>query len=50
LGTGTFSLYRIDLPSGAVQSIGLVANGATAYEGLVVWNRLAEALFADGFE
>jgi hypothetical protein len=48
---GVTSLFGIDLPSGAVQqSLGAVGGGATAFEGLVVWNGPIYRVFADGFE
>jgi hypothetical protein len=50
LAAPTASLYRINLASGAVQEIGLVGNGSALIEGLVVWNRLTDPLFANGFE
>lgn len=47
---GTTSLYRIDLPTGAVNSIGTIGAGTTPVAGLVVWADLAVPLFSDGFE
>lgn len=47
---GNVSLYRIDLPSGALTSIGTIGAGTTPIAGLVVWSELPDALFSDGFE
>jgi hypothetical protein len=47
LGTGSTSLYRINLYTGAVSPIGFIAAGE-ALEGLVVW--VSDVLFQDGFE
>lgn len=48
LGTGTTSLYRINLSTGAVAPIGLIGAGG-ALEGLVVWTS-TDLLFENGFE
>jgi hypothetical protein len=48
LGTGTTSLYRIDLSTGAVVPIGLIGAGG-ALEGLVVWVP-TDLIFLNGFE
>jgi hypothetical protein len=48
LGTGTTSLYRINLSTGAVAPIGLIGAGG-ALEGLVVWVG-TDLLFQNGFE
>ncbi len=47
---GTTGLYRIDLPTGAVNNLGAIGAGTTAVAGLVVWTDLAVPLFSDGFE
>ena len=47
LGTGSTSLYRINLYTGAVSPIGLIGLGGPL-EGLVVW--VSDVLFQDGFE
>jgi len=48
--TGVTSLYRIDLPTGALQLLAPIGGGAASFEGLVVWNAPPDALFRDGFE
>ena len=48
LGTGTTSLYRIDLTTGAVASLGVIGSGG-ALEGLVVWMP-TDVIFRNGFE
>ena len=47
---GVLSLYRIDLPTAAVQSLGTIATGTGNVEGLVVWNAPVDAIFKDSFE
>jgi len=48
LGTGTTSLYRINLTTGAVASLGVIGSGG-ALEGLVVWMP-TDVIFRNGFE
>ncbi len=48
LGTGTTSLYRINLSTGAVAPIGLIGTGG-ALEGLVIWTG-TDLIFENGFE
>lgn len=46
---GALALYRIDLPTGAVQPIGPIAS-VPGVEGLAVWAALSLVLFSDSFE
>ncbi|MEP6484015.1 MAG: DUF4394 domain-containing protein [Rudaea sp.] len=48
LGTGTTSLYRINLSTGAVAPIGLIGAGG-AVAGLVIWTS-NDRIFQNGFE
>lgn len=47
---GTTSLYSLDLPGGALTSMGKIFDGTVPIAGLVTWSKLQDNLFADGFE